>query len=54
MKYIANNTGIVFFFDGKPVKVDKGTTQYVRILAAFELPEADREASISKILFEHR
>jgi hypothetical protein len=52
MKYIANNTGIVFFFDGKPVKVDKGTNQYVRILAAFELPEADREASISKILFE--
>ena len=52
MKYIANNTGIVFFFDGKPVKVDKGTTQYVRILSAFELPEADREASISKILFE--
>lgn len=50
MKYIANNTGIVFFFDGKPVKVNKGTNQYARILRAFELPEADRE--ISKILFE--
>lgn len=52
MKYIANNTGIVFFFDGKPLKVDKGTNQYARILRAFDLPEADQEASISKILFE--
>lgn len=52
MKYIANNTGIVFFFEGKPVKVEKGTHQYIKILAAFDLPASEQELAISKILFE--
>lgn len=50
MKYIANNTGIVFFFNGKPLKVEKGSSQYLRIIKAFDLPEQDQEEAISEIL----
>lgn len=50
MKYIANNTGIVFFFNGKPLKIDKGSSQYIRIIKAFDLPEQDQEEAINEIL----
>lgn len=50
MKYISNNTGIIFFFNGKPLKVEKGSSQYARIIKAFDLPEQDQEEAISEIL----
>lgn len=50
MKYIANHTGIVFFFDNKPVKVEKDTHQYAKIIKAFDLPLEDQEKVIIEIL----
>jgi len=50
MKYIINNTGIVFFHQNKPIKIEKSSVQYVRIIKAFDLPESEQEAAILEIL----
>ena len=52
MNYIINNTAIVFFFDNKPVKVEKTAPEYTRILAAFDLPSGEQEEVINAILNE--
>lgn len=50
MKYIINATGIVFFHQNKPIKIDKSSVQYLRIIKAFDLPEDEQEAAIFEIL----
>ena len=52
MKYIINATGIVFFHQNKPIKIDKSSVQYVRIIKAFDLPKSEQEAAILEILDE--
>jgi len=52
MNYIINSTAIVFFFDNKPVKVEKTAPEYTRILAAFDLPSGEQEEVINAILNE--
>ena len=52
MNYIINSTAIVFFFDNKPVKVEKTAPEYIRILAAFDLPSGEQEEAINTILNE--
>lgn len=50
MNYIINNAGIVLFLDNKPVKFEKGSSQYAKIIEAFDLPENQQEAAIRKTL----
>mgnify|MGYP000353442978 CR=1 FL=1 len=50
MKYIINATGIVFFHQNKPIKIDKSSPQYLRIVKAFDLPENEQEQAIVEIL----
>ena len=52
MNYIINSTAIVFFFDNKPVKVEKTAPEYTRILSAFDLPSGQQEEVINAILNE--
>ena len=52
MKYIINNNGIVFFHQNKPVKVEKNSPQYSRIIRAFDLDPDDQESAINDILNE--
>lgn len=48
--YIINQAGIVLFLDNKPVKLEKGSSQYAKIIEAFDLPENQQEAAIRKAL----
>lgn len=50
MNYIINSNGIVLFFDNKPVKFEKGSAQYAKIIEAFDLPEKDQESAIRKAI----
>lgn len=50
MNYIINSNGIVLFFDNKPVKFEKGSVQYAKIIEAFDLPEKDQESAIRKAI----
>jgi hypothetical protein len=50
MQYIINDKSIVFFHDGKPVKVDKSAPEYNRIIACFDLPEDQQEGAIKEII----
>jgi len=50
MKYIINTTGIVFFHQNKPIKIDKSSTQYLRVVKAFDLSESEQEQAILEIL----
>lgn len=50
LSYIINNAGIVLFLDNKPVKFEKGSSQYAKIIEAFDLPENQQEAAIRKAL----
>jgi hypothetical protein len=50
MKYVINNTGIVFFHKNKPIKILKSCSQYLRILNAFNLPAEEQETAIVTIL----
>lgn len=52
MKYIVNATGITFFHQGKPIKIDKNTARYAKIVRAFDLPESEQEDKIFAILEE--
>jgi len=52
MKYIVNNSGIVLFKQGKPMKIDKSSIQYMRIIKVFDLHECFHEEYIEKILNE--
>jgi hypothetical protein len=50
MNYIINQAGIVLFLDNKPLKFEKGSSQYAKIIEAFDLPENQQEAAIRKAL----
>ena len=50
MKYIINAAGIVFFHQNKPIKIDKSSPQYLRVVKAFDLPESEQEQAIVEIL----
>jgi hypothetical protein len=50
MKYIINNTGIVFFHASKPIKIEKSSPQYLRVLKAFDLPKSEQESAVLEIL----
>ncbi len=50
MQYIVNAAGIVFFHSGKPLKIEKSSAQYAKVIQAFDLPEEDQEAAIEDIL----
>ena len=54
MKYIVNAAGIVFFHQGKPVKIEKSAPQYARIIRAFDLPIKEQEGAIFEILNENQ
>jgi len=45
-----NDKGIVFFYENKPVKVDKTAPEYHRVIAAFDYPESEQEKAIAEIL----
>jgi hypothetical protein len=42
----------VFFHNGKPIKVEKNSGQYMKIINAFDLPEEEQESVIFGILNE--
>lgn len=50
MQYIINQQSIVFFYEGKPVKVDKSAPEYNRIIACFDLPESEQDDAISQLI----
>jgi hypothetical protein len=50
MTYIINYESIVFFFNGKPLKVLKDSPQYPQIIKAFDLPDSERDAAIDALL----
>ena len=52
MKYIINSSAIVFFFNGKPLKVEKSSHEYNRIIKCFDLPDSEQEDAIHAILDE--
>jgi hypothetical protein len=50
MQYIINDKSIVFFHEGKPVKVEKSAPEYNRIIACFDLPESEQEDAIASLI----
>lgn len=50
MKYIINANGIVFFHGGKPVKVEKSSALYAKVIKAFDLDEDEQDAALEQIL----
>jgi hypothetical protein len=50
MNYICNSNAIILFLDNKPVKFEKNSTQYLKIIKAFDLPEKEQEAAVRKII----
>lgn len=50
MQYIINNSGIVLFIDNKPLKFERGSMQYAKILEKFDLPEAEQDAAIREVI----
>jgi len=52
MKYIINNSGIVLFEQGKPIKIEKSSIKYMKVIKAFDLPVHFQEEEILNILNE--
>lgn len=52
LNYIVNDQAIVFFFDGKPLKVKRTDAQYFQAIKIFDLPESDQEEALKKIFEE--
>jgi len=50
MQYILNNNGIVLFIDNKPLKFERGSMQYAKILEKFDLPEDEQDAAIREVI----
>lgn len=50
MKYIVAKNNITFFHNGRPINVQKGTSQYAKVLKAFDLPEDKQDEAIAEIL----
>jgi hypothetical protein len=50
MKYVINANGIVFFHGGKPVKVEKSSALYAKVIKAFDLSEDEQDAALEQIL----
>lgn len=52
MKYIINQQAIVFFHEGKPIRVEKNAHEYTRIMRCFDLPESEQEEAVNSVLRE--
>ena len=52
MQYIINSQAIVFFHNGKPLKIEKTSPEYNRIIKAFDLPESEQDEKILSIIEE--
>lgn len=52
MKYIVNQQAIVFFSNGKPIRIEKSAPEYGRIMKCFDLPDAEQDDAINTILKE--
>ncbi len=50
MNYIITSNAIVLFLDNKPMKFEKGSNQYAKIIEAFDLPEDQQEAAVRKAI----
>lgn len=50
MQYIINSNGIVLFIDNKPLKFERGSMQYAKILEKFDLPEDEQDAAIRQVI----
>jgi hypothetical protein len=50
MNYIITSNAIVLFLDNKPMKFEKGSNQYAKIIEAFDLPESQQEAAVRKAI----
>ena len=50
MQFIINSNGIVLFMDNKPLKFERGSMQYAKILEKFDLPEDEQEAAIREVI----
>ena len=52
MQYIINQQAIVFFSNGKPIRIEKSAHEYGRIMKCFDLPDAEQDDAINAILKE--
>ena len=52
MTYIITSNSIVFFSDGKPIKVQKDAPEYPRLMKCFDLIESEQDNAINAILKE--
>ena len=52
MNYIINQQAIVFFSNGKPIRIEKSAHEYGRIMKCFDLPDAEQDDAINAILKE--
>ena len=52
MKYIVNQQAIVFFSNGKPIRIEKSAHEYGRIMKCFDLPADQQDDAINAILKE--
>ena len=52
MKYIVNQQAIVFFSNGKPIRIEKSAHEYGRIMKCFDLPADHQDDAINAILKE--
>jgi len=50
MDYIINSNAIVLFLDNKPMKFEKGSNQYAKIIETFDRPEDQQEAAVRKAI----
>lgn len=50
MKFISNNTGITFFTNNRPVRVNRTDEKYARAVAIFDLPENEQDAALDKLI----
>jgi hypothetical protein len=52
MKYIVNQQAIVFFSNGKPIRIEKTAPEYPRVMRCFDLPADQQDEAINSILAE--
>lgn len=52
MKYIINSTGIILIINNRPVKVEKNSPKYARILEQLNLPEEEQDDAILDIVLD--
>ena len=54
MQYVINDKAIIFFHAGSPVKVEKTSPEYHRLIKAFDLPAEKQDKAIVEILSEKK